>query len=414
MLTVMTGLRRWEEPINLDQSASVPCGFIFELTNELSPSDITDGFGQTVVLNQILDCQTLNAYHLVFANDASRELVLVVTPTVIDTSMYTSYFQTGFVPVLRSLLLFCMPSLCFSQSLFVFCVVAGVAHGLTSREDDHRLETQVKPDLRIDDRERLDLIFDQERGKVSVCTVFCDRDRTGFTFFVDIPMEGDSKGLVHLGKRELFVLPFESVGSIGCRLGILLFLECGVLSTSFKEVLVGFIQMSERLLDWHAGYFFEPGVLLLEIRQHTSKLIVVELLTTLFVGGRSGMQTKVIDEANTSERLRQNALLFVCRVKPILVCSLRLAHWLLTFLALYVFFDDIDDLAISRSLVLFGNFLESFKHLRIDIDGKSLWFHTGILPRLYTCDKGLVLEYRRLRGPVLPSPKGLAYIPMSE
>jgi hypothetical protein len=82
--------------------------------------------------------------------------------------------------------------------------------------------------------------------------------------------------------------------------------------------------MSEGLLYGHAGDFFEPGMLFLKVWQHTSKCVVVELLTTLFIGGRARMQTEVIDEANTSERLRKDTLLFVCRVEPILICPLRL------------------------------------------------------------------------------------------
>jgi hypothetical protein len=40
MFAVMAGLRRWEETVNLDQGASVPCGFIFQLTDKLTPSHI--------------------------------------------------------------------------------------------------------------------------------------------------------------------------------------------------------------------------------------------------------------------------------------------------------------------------------------------------------------------------------------
>jgi hypothetical protein len=212
MLAVMTGFRRGKEPVNLDQSASVPRGFIFELTDELTPSHIGYGHCQTVIFDHILDCQTLDTYHLVFVNNASRELMLVVTPTVIDTSMDMGYFETGLVPVPGTFFLSCVPSLCFCQTLFVFCIVARIAYGLTGREDHHRLETQIKPNLRTGDGKRLDLLLDQERDKVAICAILGDGDRTGFASFGQGTMEGDSKGQGHLGKGELTILPLESIG----------------------------------------------------------------------------------------------------------------------------------------------------------------------------------------------------------
>jgi hypothetical protein len=105
MLAIATGFRRWAPPINLDQGASIPLGFVFQLTDELTPSHITDRFCQAVVFDHILDGQTLEANHLVFVNDAGRELLLVVFSTVIDPSVNTCYFETGFVPVLRPFLI---------------------------------------------------------------------------------------------------------------------------------------------------------------------------------------------------------------------------------------------------------------------------------------------------------------------
>ena len=104
MLACATGLRRRIEPLNLDQGASVPLGFVFQLADKLPPADITDGFRQRVVFHHILDGQALNAHHLVFVDDACTELVLVVPPPVSDTNMDASHFETGFGSVLAALL----------------------------------------------------------------------------------------------------------------------------------------------------------------------------------------------------------------------------------------------------------------------------------------------------------------------
>jgi hypothetical protein len=52
--------------INFDEGSSIPPRFVFQLTDELTPSDITDRFGKAVVLDHVLDCQTLHAHHLGF------------------------------------------------------------------------------------------------------------------------------------------------------------------------------------------------------------------------------------------------------------------------------------------------------------------------------------------------------------
>src|ERR1700676_2360619 len=112
MLAVRAGFRRGEEAVNLDQGSSVPLAFVFQLADELSPSDIADGFRKTVVLHHVLDCQTLHADHLVFANNASREFVLVVTTLVVDTGMHTRSFDPRFGSIFRSLHFLGMPTLC--------------------------------------------------------------------------------------------------------------------------------------------------------------------------------------------------------------------------------------------------------------------------------------------------------------
>jgi hypothetical protein len=61
---------------------AVPLRFVFKLANELTTSDITDGFCQRVVLDYVLDSQTLHANHLVFIHNGSQELVLVVSSQI--------------------------------------------------------------------------------------------------------------------------------------------------------------------------------------------------------------------------------------------------------------------------------------------------------------------------------------------
>ncbi len=50
---------------------------------------------------------------------------------------------------------------------------------------------------------------------------------------------------------------------------------------------------------------------------------------------------------------------------------------------------SVDDLAISRSLVLFGDFLESLQKSRVNVERKALCLHTGSLSLFYLYFKGL-------------------------
>src|SRR5436305_7090984 len=130
----MTALRRWVPLIDLDQGSSVPLALVFQLTDKLTPSDILNCFGKLVILDHVLDCQALHANDLVFMDNACRELVLVISSSVVDTGMDFGNFQTGFVPVLGALLFPGMPTLGLCKLLLIAGRVAGVANGLTSRE----------------------------------------------------------------------------------------------------------------------------------------------------------------------------------------------------------------------------------------------------------------------------------------
>src|SRR6266702_2565590 len=147
MTTIETALRGGIELINLDERSPIPLSFVCELTHKLTPSHIRDGLGKCVVLYHILDVQTLDAYDLVLTYDLSRELVLIVTPLISNPGVYSGDFQLCLATVLRTFLLFRMPTLRLCQFLFILGKELGVSVGVSIARDDHRLQSQVKPDL---------------------------------------------------------------------------------------------------------------------------------------------------------------------------------------------------------------------------------------------------------------------------
>ena len=183
MLTRAACFARGIEPVNLDQGSSVPLGFVFELADKLTPSHIGYGFSQFGVFDHVLDSQALHANHLVFVNDACRELMLVVSPPVLDTNMDAGYLQTGFVPVFRALLFLGMPSLSFCQAFLIFGKELGIADSLTSGEHHHGCNAKIESHLLVDHWQVFDAVLYQNGHKVAVCAILGHGDRAGLCVF---------------------------------------------------------------------------------------------------------------------------------------------------------------------------------------------------------------------------------------
>ena len=411
MLACMAGFRRGIPLINLDQHSSVPLRFVFQLSDKLTPSHIADRFCKAVVLDHVLDCQTLHADHLVFVNDAGGELVLIVMSTIIDTGMHTGDFEACFLSVLRSLLFLGMPTLSFCQPLLIHSKEFWVSDTLTSGEDDHRLQPQVKSNHLRRDFQWLDRLFNQDGDKVAVRAILGDRDRTGFSTFGKISMEVNIQGSIHLRKSDMYSIPLEGVGCIGSRLAMLLFLEVGILSPSLKEVLEGSIQVSEGLLNGDGRDISQPGVLLLEIREHSSKIVVEELFPVFPIGDCAGMESPIVDEASTTKRLSKDDPLLNSRIEPILICSFRLAHRLFVFLMfLDVLFHGGQNLPIQRAIVALCNLFQLFQ----DLSGKPqcecfyIVFHSTIIQSNWLNVNGYDTPVPK------PQTRNAPYIPVSE
>jgi len=170
-------------------------------------------------------------------------------------------------------------------------------------------------------------------------------------------MPDNIQRLIHLSQREGLSIPLEGVGSIGGRLLMLLFLERRVFGSSLKEIDECAIQMPQGLLDGDRRDTCKPRGVFLESRQQSRKIVIVEALSMLFIGGLTGRESPIVDKADTSERLSQHAFLFIGRIEPEFVGALRLlAHGLFALSLLFdVLFHSSQHFAIERAIVLFGN-----------------------------------------------------------
>src|SRR6266487_2835334 len=324
MSTVKAAFGRWVPLVHLDHATSIPCRFVLKLSDQFRPTDVTDGFRQTVVLDHVLDLQTLDADDLVFAYDASREFMLIVSSPICNLFLDASNLQTSFCTVLRTFFLFCMTALCFCQLLCIFGEELGIAIGLPIRGDDHRLQAQIKPNHLRSHFQGLDLFFCQDGDKIAVSFILGDRDAAGLASIRQGTMPHHGKRGLHLRQRESLAslpIPGKSIARIGGGLLMAFLFEGGILRTPFKEVAKGLIKMSKSLLERNRGNRIEPHRLFLLFQQDQTPCgsFVVQTLPMLVVGVSALPQGPVVDIAATSEGLRQDAFLCMTWIEAILV-----------------------------------------------------------------------------------------------
>src|SRR6266851_3252102 len=303
MTTVKAALGGWVPLVNFHNGTLVPLCFVLKLSDKFSPTYITDSFRQTVVLDHIFDVQTLDAYDLVFAYDLGREFMLIVSSPVGNLLMNAGNLETRFVTVLRPFFLFCVTALCFRQFLFIFGEELGVTMRLSIRGDDQRLQTQVKSNHLRGHFPCFDVFFSQYGDKIVFGFIFGDGDTAWFTPLGQGAMPNNGKRGIHLGKSESLSLPGKRIACIGSGLLVPLLFEGGIVSTPFKEVARGSIEMSESLLERDRRNLIEPHrrFLLFEQDQPLRGVLVVQALTMLVVGVSALPQCPIVDVAATSE-----------------------------------------------------------------------------------------------------------------
>jgi hypothetical protein len=323
MTTVKAAFGRGVPLVNFDESTPVPHRFVFQLPHELAPSHIGDGFGEAVVVDHVLDGQAFDAYDLVLAYDLGRELVLIVTASVGNTSVYSGNPTTRLVSILGAFALPGLRALRLCQFLLIFGKEARVAERAPLGGDDHRLQAQIQPNHVGCHGQRRDLFFDEQRDKVATCTVLGNGDGRRRTRVRQGARPPDIQRGIHLCQREVGSIPLESRGGVFCRLNTVLLVEGGIVGTPFKEGAKRLIQVPQRLLRRNRGNLIQPDGfgLLFEDGKRRGGLMVADALLMLIIGIGPQAQRPIIDVAYTTKRPSQHLLLFVGGVASVLVRS---------------------------------------------------------------------------------------------
>jgi hypothetical protein len=323
MPTGRAPLTRWVKPINLDYIAPIPCSFVFELGHELRPAYVVNSFRKRVVLDHVLDGQTLDADRLVFTDQACGELVQKVTASISYSGMDTSHLLGRFGAVLGPLLLFRVVSLSLRQFLFVFDEEMRIADFLTSGEDHEVFQAQISPNGLLDWFKVGNLLFDQDGHEIPIRGIFGDGDGAWFAAFGKRARPTDSQWLSHLCQRQLPIAPLEGRGGILSALLMAFLLELGILGLPLEEVHKRFVQMSQGLLCGDAGHLVEPRMrfLFLQVGQHGRGVTVVYPLAVFVVGVGTLAQCPIVHETSTAKRLSKHVLLLRSRIPSVLECS---------------------------------------------------------------------------------------------
>ena len=95
-----TDLGRCVPGVCLDERPSIELAFVFELPDELVPTDVGNRFGDLVVLHLVLRCQCLHDDDLVLVNDPSRQFVKEVLALGGDLFVFLGEEQLGFFTIL--------------------------------------------------------------------------------------------------------------------------------------------------------------------------------------------------------------------------------------------------------------------------------------------------------------------------
>ncbi len=312
--------------VNLDKPTSIPGGFVFQLPDEFTPSHISDGFSQVVVLDHVFDLQTLDTDRLVLTDQLCGELVLRITPSITDPSVNTGDLEPCLGSVLGALLFLGETTLSPCQLLFIRVSELGIAVGVSLGGDDHGLQAQVKSHLLGNNVQELDVLLDQDGHEIASGGIFGDRDGGGLAPFGQGARPVDVQRGVHLCQGELLSIPLEGGSGVFGGLFALPFLEGGILGTSLKEVLEGFLQVAQSLLRRHTGNLIEPGVIILLLQEGElrGQGIVANALLLLVVGIGTQPQGPIVDITSTTKCPSKYLCLLRRRIKSILVCSFLL------------------------------------------------------------------------------------------
>ena len=313
-----------KEPVRNAELLPIPSAFVFEHLAEHTEAGAADVLCQRRMLDHTPDVQALDRDHVKLPHQTRSELVEGVLACVRNLGVAASHFQPGLLSAVATLGLLCKPPLQESKPGGTLHRVAGVGYPGSVAERSQAADTEVDPHFLPGLGQVQNGFIEREGHEVAASRGLDYRRRGWFACELSRPFYTKPS---ELGDGEVFVVrfPFETTGCVFGGLPVLLGLETWELSPLCKEIGVGRLQVSKRLLERDATHFPQKRELrkfLLSGKRSTASVVVDGL--TVLIGISSEPQRRIVSHPDTAERLRQYPLLRLARVEPECVLDVQL------------------------------------------------------------------------------------------
>jgi hypothetical protein len=320
--TVSASLTRWEKAIYLYQFSTVPLAFILKLSNQFSPSSITDATSKRTIFDHVSDSQILNRYYLVFAYQLSRQLMQKIFSRITYFSVNSSHSNFCFFSVLRAFVSSRKNFLrCPEFSIFVI-EMFGIGHFFSIRSSNQRGQSSVQANIFSGWWKWLNCwVVNQKRNIPTSRRFEFDGNRRWLAFNRKISTPDNIQRLFAFGKPELPIFPLKSRTSKFSVSAISFLFKVRIFGSFRPEVLKRFTQVAKCLLQRYTANLVKERKLLFFFpeSQHRRSLVVADPLLSLIPPLGSGSQSFVVNQTNASHCSTQEILLFERGVKPIFV-----------------------------------------------------------------------------------------------
>ena len=341
----------------LDNLAIGPTSLIGDKLNELAPTGVTDRLSEIVISNHALDVQVFQAYRSVVINDMAAKLVVKVSSLIRYLFVSDCNNLTLFSPAVTAFHFATQATLTNLQATFRAFQVLGVVNLFTGRKNGEVLDSKVNTYriVSLNGFRRLNLALDGHKefaglgsryGQILCgsfhCTVI---DTSNPTYF----------GQVNPACTELEALRIPD------RLLVVLALELGIVCPTFKEILVGFLQVHQGLLKYLAISLTEKVFLNFEnFRKVGCTIVVVQAAICFFVILFSNVAVMVVHKASIPELTQQFFLLCLIGVDPKLKRFANLHYFACAFAS-----ASVTNWSSTSSIVLSRMAASSFSFLRV-------------------------------------------------
>ena len=327
-------------PVDGYELSPVPFSLVFEHSTELRPSGVHDApvqpvfrglaVGEPMVrivrvgfrrasFGHVPHVEVFEYHRLVLADYPRAQLVEEVTAHVRDSGVGAGHLEGGFPTIVAAFGFAGQRPLLPFQPFGEFFVVAWVRYGLPVAGDGVAVHSQVDSDGVLSGGERTDGLLHEDADVPSSGGV------QAYGHGARLRLAGQCSGpsyrqwSAHLGEREFVALgvPFERASSVFGASAVGFGLEPRIVAGLLEEVGERRLQVSQRLLQRHAGHFVHVRVFsrFLPLGEHGAGLDVGDAPALRRPCGGAGFQCEIVDLSAAADRAPEQLLLLGRRVE---------------------------------------------------------------------------------------------------